>query len=77
LTHDEITAALAEHDISVKQVLGGKPGDDWASRTWVLCNAPWEQYDRSRSPGTYMDSFDGDVDAFVRRYRMRYMADAG
>lgn len=65
---------LQQHGIKVATVMPAVPGStaEWQRRTWVICEAPWDQYNRSVMPGTYMDAFDGDVEAFVARYRMRY-----
>lgn len=67
-------ARLTEAGIGVIQVFPGSihAMNDWTLKTWVLCDAPWAQYNRARKPGTYMDSFDGDIEAFIARYRKCY-----
>lgn len=45
-------------------------GDE--ARWWVRCVSPWDQFNRDVKPGTYLDTFDGDVEAFVRRYELRF-----
>lgn len=65
---------LKANGIDVKEIFWGIPDHQtpFMRKTTVLCNAPWEQYNRNVRPGTYLGTFDGDVSAFVNAYRLRY-----